>query len=209
MWGRPFPLILSGPSGAGKTTVARAFVDRVPGTWLSVSATTRAPRAGEVEGVDYHFLARDEFDRLAASGNFLEWALVHDHAYGTPREPVEERLRGGWLPLLAIDVQGGLRLKAELTGPALIFLAPPDLATLEERLRGRGSDAEEVIRTRLRNALVELEQVREYDYLVVNRTVDQAVEDITRIVQSEVRRTTRLGRGVAWDDLLKQQGRLF
>lgn len=209
MWGRSFPLILSGPSGAGKTTVARALIERLPGCWLSVSATTRDARGAEEDGRDYHFLTREAFARQRDAGNFIEWAVVHDHEYGTPRGPVEERLAGGWLPLLAIDVQGGLRLKAEYPDSVLVFLLPPDMATLEERLRRRGSDTEDVIQRRLRNALTEMERLWEYDYLVVNGEVDAAVRDIITIVRSEVRRVPRMARVPEWDDILRRHSRLF
>ena len=209
VWGESFPLILSGPSGAGKSTIAQELVRHLPRAWLSVSATTRKPRAGESDGVDYRFLDRAQFEREREAGNFLEWAEVHGQYYGTPQEPMEEVRRRGELPILDIDVQGGVQVRSLLPMSVLVFLLPPSLAILEERLRNRGSDSEAEVAKRMHNALREMEFVDRYDYLVVNHDVERTIATITGIIRAENRRCSRLPRGRDWDPLLRRQDGLF
>ena len=186
-------LVISGPSGAGKSTVcakmlAAALTDLH--FRFSVSCTTRAPRPGEADGRDYHFLDRAEYDRLIAAGEFLEHAEVHGNGYGTLRREVEPFLERGDDVLLDIDVQGARQVRSRIAGTPLaghtvfVFLAPPSLTVLEQRLRGRGTDAEEVIRRRLENARRELAAWREYEYLVVNDQVAKAAADLLCILHA-------------------------
>lgn len=192
-------MILSGPSGVGKTTVYQRFLAHSPGVRFSVSCTTRAPRAGEADGVDYHFLDRGDFLRRVAAGNFLEHAEVHGNLYGTLRAEVEDTVRTGGDVLLDIDVQGARQVRASAAGTSLapslvfVFVGPPSLATLAGRLRGRGTDAEEVIQRRLRNARAELDAWREYDYLIVNDVLDEAVADLISVLAAARRATSRCG----------------
>lgn len=192
-------LVLSGPSGVGKTTVYRQFLARCPSVRFSVSCTTRAPRTGEVDGVDYHFLERGDFQRRVAAGEFLEHAEVHGNLYGTLRAEVERTVCAGGDVLLDIDVQGARLVRASAAptplAPCLVFVfvGPPSLAALEGRLRGRGTDAEEVIQRRLRNARAELDAWREYDYLIVNDVLDEAVADLVSVLAAARRATCRCG----------------
>ena len=187
---RGVALVVSGPSGAGKSTVCRLVLAGRPAMRFSVSCTTRAPRAGETDGVDYHFLGRPEFEAKIAAGEFLEHAEVHGNFYGTLRAEVEPFLHRGGDVLLDIDVQGArqVRRNADAGGVggqyAFVFLAPPSLAELERRLRGRQTDAEEVILRRLANARREIAAWREYDYLVINDTVGRAAGEMTAILDA-------------------------
>ncbi len=174
-------LVLSGPSGAGKTTVCRRLLEVRPGLRFSVSCTTRPPRPGEVHGKDYYFIEADDFRRRIAAGEFLEYAEVHGHLYGTLRQEVERPLRQGCEVLLDIDVQGARKVRTGLAAAPLpgcvrfVFVGPPSFAVLESRLRGRGTDREEDIRRRLQNARRELEHWRDYQYVVVNDRVERCV----------------------------------
>jgi guanylate kinase len=177
--------ILSAPSGAGKTTISRKAVAEIDGLAMSVSATTRHPRAGERPGVDYHFLSAEEFERRRDAGEFAEWARVHDHFYGTPREPIESALTDGRDMLLDIDVQGARQMKARYPESVAVFVLPPSVEELERRLRGRGTDPDEVIRRRLERAKEEMKESPAYDHQIVNRDIAESVARFAKIVASE------------------------
>ena len=169
-------LVLSAPSGAGKTTLIRRLRAEFPAIGYSVSCTTRAPREGEVDGRDYIFLSRQAFEERRAAGAFAEWAEVHGNLYGTPLAPVAAMLNEGRDALFDIDVQGAAQLKLNLAGATFIFILPPSMAELERRLRLRGQDDEEAIGRRLANARRELREAAWYDALVVNDDLDGAYD---------------------------------
>ena len=179
--------VISGPSGAGKGTLVSRIIERVPDAWLSISATTRPPREGEIDGVHYHFVTDEAFDRLIAEDGLLEWANVHDHRYGTPRSYVERHLASGGQVLLEIDVQGGFQVREKFPAAHLVFVEPPSLEELERRLRGRGTDSEESIELRMRNARVELSRKMEYDVRFVNDDLDQCTDDIVAYIERQAR----------------------
>jgi guanylate kinase len=180
-------LVLSAPSGAGKTTLARRFLAAHADAVFSVSATTRAPRGAERDGVDYHFVSPERFAALVAAGALAEWAEVHGRRYGTLRATVEASLAAGQVALFDIDVQGGGQLKAAFPRQATtIFILPPDAAELERRLRGRSTDGEEVIRRRLAAAHQEVARgLASYDYVVVNDELEAALARIEAIAAHE------------------------
>lgn len=167
-------LVISAPSGTGKTTLIRMLREEFPRLRYSVSCTTRAPRQGERDGVDYHFLSREDFLRRRDEGFFAEWAEVHDNFYGTPLAPVRDTLREGGDVLFDIDVQGARQLKASLPEAFRIFILPPSREELRRRLRQRGLDSEEVMRRRLANARDELGEAAGYDALIVNDRLEDA-----------------------------------
>ncbi len=179
--GEASAVVVSGPSGSGKTTLVKHLMLRYPNSHFSISATTRALRGEEVDGVDYRFISREKFESLRDASEMLEWAEVHGEFYGTPRKEVEKALDQNLHVFLDIDVQGGLQVK-EALGPRawLLYVLPPDRETLETRLRGRGTEDEEKVALRLTNALGELAELPRYDAVVVNddlaRAVDQADE---------------------------------
>lgn len=174
--GRPRLVVLSGPSGVGKTTVVRTMRARHPEVWMSVSATTRFPRPGEVDGVQYHFLDRSDFERRAAAGEFLEWAEFAGNLYGTPRPPVVAHLEGGVPVLLEIDLQGARQIREAMPDALLVFLAPPSWDELVARLTNRGTEPPEVVEARLAVARRELAAEAEFDVTLVNSDV----EDVCR-----------------------------
>lgn len=174
-------LVLSAPSGAGKTTLIKRLLAEFPHFGYSVSCTTRRPRQGEVHGKDYFFLSREEFERCRAEQSFAEWAEVHGNFYGTPLAPVKEMLRQGQDVLFDIDVQGAAQLKLTLEEAAFAFILPPSMAELERRLRGRGLDDEETIQRRLNNARREMLETRWYDALVVNDDLDAAYDALRAV----------------------------
>jgi len=176
--------IISGPSGAGKSTILGHVLDKMPEIYFSISATTRAKRPGEVHGEHYHFISQEEFDRLAEEGGLLEYARYVGNSYGTPASPIQEKLNAGVNVLLDIEVQGAEQVKEKMPEAIAIFLSPPTLEVLETRLRDRGTDTEEKIRNRLETAKRELEQVERYDYLVVNDTIEEAVNEVETIINS-------------------------
>lgn len=178
--------VLTGPTAVGKGTVIAELRKRLPSLWFSISATTRSPRPGEVDGVNYYFVTHDEFDRLVAEGRMLEWAFVHGlNKYGTPRGPVEEALAEGRTVLLEVDLAGARQIRQSMPEAYQIFLAPPSWEDLEARLRGRGTEGEEEQLRRLETAKVELAAEGEFDEVVVNETVAQATEDILKIMRAK------------------------
>ncbi|HXX32176.1 MAG TPA: guanylate kinase [Myxococcaceae bacterium] len=186
-------LVLSAPSGTGKTTLARRLVSRVARAEFSVSVTTRPRRGGEREGVDYHFVDPRAFQRRIDRGQLLEWAEVHGHFYGTPRGPAERALRSGDMIVFDIDVQGGRSVQRLYPEAVLVFVLPPSLRELERRLRRRGTDGPDTIRRRMLAARAEIEQgLAAYDYVVVNDDFDHALAELEAIVTAE---RCRRGRG--------------
>lgn len=177
-------VVMSAPSGAGKSSLVRRLVAALPDIVFSVSATTRAPRPGERDGVDYHFLERERFQQLASEGQFLEHAVVHGNLYGTLRGPTERLLGEGRDVLLEIDVQGARSVKGSGIGAELIFIMPPSRAELERRLRGRGQDPEESIQLRLRNAGHEVAQVHLFDWVVVNDDLEDALAQLVSVMKA-------------------------
>ena len=179
-------IVLSSPSGAGKTTISRMLLEADPEITMSVSATTRPKRAGEVDDVDYHFVTEAEFDRLIAAGEFVEWAHVFGYRYGTPKAPVKAALREGRDILFDIDWQGARQLEPDFGEHLVtIFLLPPSMDELERRLRARGTDTEEVIADRMRRAADEIEHWAEYQYVLVNRNMDECLAQVRAIVAAE------------------------
>ena len=176
--------VLSGPSGAGKGTLVKRVLQRVPDAWVSVSATTRQPRPGEVDGRDYFFLDQPRFDELVSQGGFLEWAHVHGNSYGILRSRVQDRIDHGSQVILEIDVQGAFQVKKAMPEAHLIFIEPPSLEELERRLRGRGTETEEVICNRMKTAEVELARKMEYDVQVVNDELERATEELVSYIGS-------------------------
>jgi guanylate kinase len=176
--------VVSAPSGAGKTTIVRGVISQLAGVSLSISCTTRAPRPGEQEGVDYSFITREEFKAREQAGRFIEWAQVHGDLYGTPRANLE-RLRQGVDLVLEIDTQGARKIQEVFSDAVLIFILPPSLEVLKGRLQSRGGDAEEAIAARLQNAQKELDQMACYDYIVVNEEIEEATREVASIIIAE------------------------
>lgn len=174
-------LVLSAPSGAGKTTLVKRLLAEFPHIGYSVSCTTRQPRQGEVDGKDYIFLSHEEFEQRRVQGYFAEWAEVHGNFYGTPLAPVKEKLHQGQDVLFDIDVQGAAQLKLSLSEATFAFILPPSLHELENRLRGRGLDDEPTIARRLVNARSEILQARWYDSVIVNDNLDQAYDTLRAV----------------------------
>jgi guanylate kinase len=170
--------VITGPSGVGKGTLVNRLLARHPAIWLSVSATTRAPRPGEQEGVHYFFLKPPAFEALVAGGGLLEWAAFAGNSYGTPRRPVEEQLAEGRPVLLEIELEGARQVRESFPGAFQLFVAPPSFAELERRIRGRGTDSEEAIARRLARAQVELEAAPEFDAVLVNADLEAALLEL-------------------------------
>ncbi|MCY4487862.1 MAG: guanylate kinase [Deltaproteobacteria bacterium] len=177
--------IVSAPSGAGKTTLTRRVLDVHSEMRLSVSCTTRAPRTGETQGEDYHFVSEPVFRRMLDAGEFAEWAEVHGSLYGTPRRMLERQLRKGQDVLLDIDVQGARQIKEHFQSAVSIFVLPPSLAELRRRLAARGTDARKTIEQRWLRARHEIQEITGYDYFIVNRDVDDAVARLAAIIAAE------------------------
>ena len=176
--------MITGPSGVGKGTLIRGLMQRLPQLELSVSATTRAPRPGERDGVDYHFLSDAEFDRRVAAGEFLEYAQYSGHRYGTLRSELDRRTNARRPVVLEIEVQGARQVREAMPEAVQVFIAPPSLDALRERLVGRGTDTPEDVEARLRTAREELEAREEFRYVVVNDRLEDAVAELARIVEA-------------------------
>jgi guanylate kinase len=183
---RASPVVLAAPSGTGKTTLAHRLVGESDDYVFSVSATTRSPRPGEIDGVDYHFVERAEFEEMIAAGDLVEWAEVHGRLYGTPRAELERASQRGVHVVLDIDVQGARQIKRRIPDAKLIFILPPDVDTLMGRLTGRGTEDRAAVANRLRSALRELQVVEEFDYVVVNDDLDRCLDTIRGIVSGRV-----------------------
>ena len=182
----PFPIILSAPSGGGKTTIARALLGRRPDLGYSVSCTTRAPRAGEVQARDYYFMSRAEFIAEREKGAFAESAEVHGNLYGTLRSEVERVLAGGLHVVMDIDVQGAVQFQRAFPQAVTIFILPPSAEVLLDRLRARKTESPAQLAARLQSALQELQQVGEYEYVIVNDDLERAVASVESIVDAEI-----------------------
>jgi guanylate kinase len=176
--------VVAAPSGAGKTSLVKALMEREARIQFSVSYTTRKPRANEIPGRDYHFVSTERFDAMAANGEFLEHAKVFDNCYGTGVRTVQEALANGEQLLLEIDWQGARQVRARLPEALSIFILPPSRLALEQRLKGRSTDSDEVIQRRLRDAANDLGHWHEFDYVVVNDKFDQALQDLQAIVEN-------------------------
>ena len=192
---RGLMFVLSSPSGAGKTTLSRLLIDRMPGLKMSVSATTRPKRPGEVEGRDYLFVDKARFEDMVKRGDLLEWATVFDNHYGTPRAPVEAALSKGEDVLFDIDWQGTQQLREKARADVVsVFILPPSAADLEKRLHSRAQDSKDVIRSRMSRASHEMSHWAEYDYIVINHNVDDAFAEVQSILKAErLKRERRTG----------------
>lgn len=184
-------MVVAAPSGTGKTTVCRRVVERDGRIVFSVSHTTRPRRPGERDGVDYHFVDADEFQRLIDAGAFLEWAAYNQHRYGTSFSSIDAPLRSGRDVLLEIEVQGARQVRERRKDARLVFLLPPSIAALRERLAGRGTDDAEEVERRLRAAKGEIAAVRDFDYAVTNDDLDTCVADVLAVLDAERRGDTR------------------
>jgi guanylate kinase len=183
---RGLMLVLSSPSGAGKTTLSRRLLESDLAIDLSISVTTRPPRPGEVDGRDYHFIERSQFDNMVARGELLEWAEVFSNRYGTPRGPVEKALSGGRDVLFDIDWQGTQQLREKGRADLVsVFVLPPSILDLEQRLKSRAQDEPDIIRSRMAKASDEMSHWAEYDYVVINREIVHAFEDVRAILGAE------------------------
>ena len=184
-------VVFSGPSGSGTGTVLKEALKKNESLKLSVSVTTRAPREGEVDGVDYIFYSQEQFRELVSQNGFLEWACFCDNYYGTPREEIEAMLAEGKNVVLEIEVQGAMKIREKCPDAVLIFNLPPSMEELKNRLEGRKTDSEEVIRKRLDTAVWEIAQAEKYDYILVNDEVDKAAETLLSIIDGEKCATRR------------------
>jgi guanylate kinase len=175
-------IVLTGPSGVGKGTLMNAILQRYPELHYSVSTTTRSPRPGEVNGKNYHFITRSEFEKLVTQGEFLEWAEFAGNCYGTPREAVLNHIQSGKLVVLEIELEGARQIRHTFPSALSIFILPPSFAELEKRIRGRGQDAEEAISRRLNRAEEEIAAADEFDLQIINNDFEQALQEIEKAI---------------------------
>lgn len=186
-----FLLVISGPSGVGKGTVLHDLMNTQKNLVYSVSVTTRKQRPGEIEGVSYFFKSHEEFEKMIEEDKFLEYAKVHDNYYGTPKDFVEEKINEGKIVILEIDVQGALNVKKNINNGVYIFLAPPSLSELKNRIVNRGTETESDINLRMHNARKELSYIKNYDYLVVNDHLNSAINLVNEIINAEKHKVFR------------------
>ena len=186
-----FLLVISGPSGVGKGTVLHDLMNTQKNLVYSVSVTTRKQRPGEIEGVSYFFKSHEEFEKMIEEDKFLEYAKVHDNYYGTPKDFVEEKINEGKIVILEIDVQGALNVKKNIDNGVYIFLAPPSLSELKNRIVNRGTETESDINLRMHNARKELSYIKDYDYLVVNDHLNSAIILVNEIINAEKHKVFR------------------
>ena len=194
--GRGLLIVISGPSGAGKGTICKSFLERNPEVAISVSATTRSPRKGAVEGVNYYFMSKEEFKGKIEDNDFLEYAEVYDNFYGTPKSNVEELLEGGKDVILEIDIQGALKVKENTEEGVFIFILPPSMEELKARIIKRGSETPESLMKRFKSAYKEINFISRYNYAVVNDEVETAVEKLEAIISAEKCRVDRIKQSI-------------
>jgi len=185
-------IVISGPSGAGKGTICKKLIEKNKNIYLSVSATTRSPREGEIDGVNYYFITKEEFERRVKENGFIEYAEVHGNFYGTPRVNVDKMLEEGKDVILEIDIQGALQVKENFKEGVFIFILPPSMEELKRRIIKRGSETEESLMTRFKNAYKEINYVSKYNYAVVNDTLELAVAKVEAIIAAEKCRVDRI-----------------
>ncbi|MPQ42457.1 guanylate kinase [Clostridium tarantellae] len=200
-------IVISGPSGAGKGTICKALLEKNEDIFISVSATTRNPREGEVDGVNYHFLSKEQFLRRVEEDDFLEWAEVYGNYYGTPKSNVEKLLDEGKNVILEIDIQGALKVKEKAREGVFIFILPPSMEELKQRIIKRGSETPESLMTRFKSAYQEINYVSKYNYAVVNDNVEDAVNKIESVLIAEKCRVDRLKETIleSKEDIIHEQ----
>ncbi len=185
-------IVVSGPSGAGKDTICKNLVDITDNTWISISMTSRSPRNGEVEGKDYFFVTREEFEEKIEEEKFLEYAMYNNNYYGTPKDKIEDYLNSGIDVILVIDIQGAINIKKLIPSALFIFIMPPDMKTLKQRLIGRKTETKEKVIERFQTAYNEINHLKKYNYVVVNDEVDNAVSKVQAIIKAEKCRVDRI-----------------
>lgn len=190
--GRGLLIVISGPSGAGKGTICKSFLERNSEVALSVSATTREPRKGEIDGINYYFITKEQFKEKIEVGDFLEYAEVYDNYYGTPKSNVEELLESGRDVILEIDIQGALKVKENSQDGVFVFILPPSMKELKQRIINRGSETKESLMKRFKSAYKEINFISKYNYAVVNDEVEIAVEKLEAIIAAEKCRVDRI-----------------
>ena len=200
-------IVISGPSGAGKGTIVKALLDQYASIHYSVSATTRPPREGEVNGVNYWFVSREEFLHMREHDELLEWAEVYGNFYGTPRRRVMEAINRGHDIILEIDPQGAMKVKSGFPSAVFVYIMPPSPRELSRRIIGRGTETQDAIRQRLNSVVTELGYIHEYDYLVINDELTEATADVAAIIRAEKWRVKRNAHlvGLVWGVDLKQK----
>lgn len=205
--GKGLLIVISGPSGAGKGTICKRFMEKNENVVLSVSATTRAPRNGEVDGINYHFMSKEQFKQKIQENDFLEYAEVYDNYYGTPKSNVQEILDSGKDVILEIDIQGALKVKENVEEGVFIFILPPSMEELKQRIINRGSETQESLMKRFKSAYKEINFVSKYNYAVVNDEVELAVEKLESIINAEKCRVDRLKHSIldSKEDLIHEQ----